>query len=427
MKTPSAAATDNARFVAPALARTQDEPTWLQQFRTDARKRWQKLSPPTLRSEAYRYTNIKPLLAEELGVVAGKSKLVSADYAALQGDGEYCCVFADGEFVSAQGASLPQGVQCLSLRQAISRGVVSALQLQASEDYLQLLNDICFYDGIYVHVDAGVKLDRPLHLIFVNGEKAAHNALFSRNVIDVARDAKLRVIESHYGLTEDIYLSVVRTVINVGGGGDCALAKFQHEGTGAYHFSAVEGRQQQDSRLSLLNISYGGKLARLDSYIEQLAKGTHCDFRTLYLGKAQQVLDNCSQIKHLAVEGTTQQRVRGIVRDRARGIFAGNISVPRQAQRTNAMQLTKNLLFGKECAVYIKPQLQIEADDVQCSHGATSSCIAAADLYYLATRGIDQTTAAQLLCRAHVEELAQDFPIASAQRFFDMVLADFLH
>ena len=427
MKTTSAA--DHARFIAPALARVQDEPTWLQQFRSEAHQRWQKLSPPTLRSEAYRYTNIKPLLAEELGVVAGKSTLATADYAVLRGEGEYCCVFADGEFVNVHGAALPQGVQCVSLRQAIRRGAVSAatLQLQASEDYLQLLNDICFYDGIYVHVDAGVTLDQPLHIIFVNSARAAGNALFSRNVIDVASDAKLQVIESHYGLTADSYLAVVRTVIKVGGGGDCALAKFQHEGAGAYHFSAVEGQQQQDSRLSLLNISYGGRLARLDSSIEQLAKGAHCDFRTLYLGKEQQVLDNCSQIKHLAVEGTTQQRVRGIVRDRARGIFAGNISVPRQAQRTNAEQLTKNLLFGKDCAVYIKPQLQIEADDVQCSHGATSSRIASADLYYLATRGIDQTTAAQLLCRAHVEELAQDFPIASAQRFFDMVLADFLH
>lgn len=422
------AATDYARFIAPALTRIQDEPTWLQQFRTDAHRRWQAMSPPTLRSETYRYTNLKPLLAEELGIVSGKSKLAARDYAVLQGKGEHSCVFADGEFVSIQGKALPRGVQCMSLRQAIRSGVVTAedLRLRESDDYLQLLNDVCFYDGIYVHVAAGVRVECPLHLIFVNGKRAAHNALFNRNVIAVESDAELRVIESHYGLTADSYLSVARTVVSVGAGGNCALAKFQHEGTGAYHFSAIEGQQQQDSRLSLLNISYGGKLARLDSSIEQFAKGAHCDFRTLYLGKAQQVLDNCSQIKHLDVEGTTQQRIRGIVRDRARGIFAGNISVPRQAQRTNAEQLTKNLLFGKDCAVYIKPQLQIEADDVQCSHGATSSRIAATDLYYLAARGIDQTTAAQLLCRAHVEELAQDLPIASTQRFFDMVLADFL-
>ena len=426
MKTTSAP--DYARFIAPALARVEDEPAWLRQFRTAAHQRWQAMSAPTLRSEEYRYTSLKPLLTEDLGVVEATSQLAAQDYAALQGEGEYSCVFADGELVDTQGEALPEGVRCLSLRQAIRKGEVSAsaLRLQTSEDYLQLLNDICFYDGIYVQVEAGVKLDRPLHLIFVNKAKAAHNALFSRNVIDVADGAALQVIESHYGLTADSYLSVVRTVVSVGVGSDCALAKFQHEGIGAYHFSAVEGQQQQDSRFSLLNISYGGKLARLDSNIEQLAKGAHCDFRTLYLGKAQQVLDNYSHIKHLDVEGTTQQRVRGIVRERARGIFAGNISVPRQAQRTCAEQLTKNLLFGKDCAVFIKPQLQIEADDVQCSHGATSSRIAAADLYYLAARGIDQTTAAQLLCRAHVEELAQDLPIASAQRFVDMVLEDFL-
>ena len=418
MKTTSAAATDHSRFIAPALQRTAREPLWLKQMRATAHAQWQGMSPPTLRSEAYRYTNLKPLLAEELGIVTGTSKLIASDYALLLHPDEHCCVFAEGEFVT--GAALPQGVQCVSLRQAIRSGVVSAhaLQGQTSTDYLHLLNDICFHDGIYVHIEAGVKLDRPLHIIFINGARAAHNAIFSRNVIEVEDKAAVQIIETHYGTTNASYLAHVHTVVHVGEGSDCALAKFQHEGIGAYHFSAVTARQQQASRLHLLNISYGSKLARLSSHIEQLAAQAHCDFRSLYLGKAQQVLDNCSHIMHHDVEGTTQQRVRGIVRDKARGIFAGNISVPRQAQRTHAEQLTKNLLFGKECAVYIKPQLQIEADDVQCTHGATSARLAERDLYYLGTRGIDPTAAAQLLCRAHVEELTQDLPIASTQRFF---------
>ena len=426
MNNTSTKATDHSRFIAPALQRTAREPLWLKQIRATALKQWQGMSPPTLRSEAYRYTNLKPLLAEKLGIVTGTGKLIASDYAALLHPDEYCCVFAEGEFVT--GAALPQGVQCVSLRQAIRSGVVSAtaLQLQESTDYLHLLNDVCFHDGIYVHVEAGVKLDRPLHIIYVNGARAAHNALFSRNVIIVEDKAAVQIIETHYGTTSATYLSQVRTIVDVGADSECALAKFQHEGTGAYHFSSVTAQQQQASRLRLLNISYGSKLARLDSHITQVAAGASCDFRTLYLGKAQQVLDNCSHVEHHDVEGTTRQRVRGIVRDKARGIFAGNISVPRQAQRTDAEQLTKNLLFGKDCAVYIKPQLQIEADDVQCSHGATSSRVAASDLYYLGTRGIDPTTAAQLLCRAHVEELTQDLPIASTQRFFDLVLADFL-
>ena len=419
-------AADHSRFVTPALTRKQDEPLWLKKIRAAACQQWQAMSPPTLRSEAYRYTNLKPLLAERFGIVTGKPELAAADYAPLLHADEYCCVLAEGEFVI--DVALPAGVRCMSLRQAIGSGAVSAaaLQLQTSEDYLHLLNDICFQDGIYVHVAAGVKLDRPLHIMFINGARAAHNALFSRNVIVVEDRATLRIIETHYGTTSASYLSQVHTVLHIGAGSDCALTKFQHEGTGAYHFSTVTAQQQQAARLGLLNISYGGKLARLDSHIAQLAQGACCDFRTLYLGKAQQVLDNCSHVAHHDVDGTTRQLVRGIVRERARGIFAGNISVPRQAQRTAAEQLTKNLLFGKECAVYLRPQLQIEADDVQCSHGATSSRIAAADLYYLAARGIDPTSAAQLLCRAHVEELMQDLPIASTQRFFDLVLNDFL-
>ncbi len=420
-------ANDHSRFVTPALTRRHDDPSWLRDKRAVLRRRWQATPPPTLRSEAYRYTNLKPLLAENFGIVTGESTVATADYEALLHTDEYRCVIAEGEFVVGTN-SLPTGVQCLSLRQAIASGTVSAaaLQLQTDEDYLQLLTDVCFYDGIYVQVAAGVRLDRPLHIIFVNGARAAHNAMFSRNVIRVEDQATAHIIESHYGTIAASYLAQVRTIVHVGAGGDCALAKFQHEGTEAYHYSAVSARQEQDSHFSLLNISYGGKLARLDSHIVQLAAGACCDFRTLYLGKARQVLDNYSHVEHLDEGGTTRQHVRGIVREQARGIFSGCLNVPRQAQRTDATQLTKNLLFGKECAVYIKPQLRIEADDVQCSHGATSSRIAATDLHYLASRGIDPSTAAQLLCRAHVEELLQDLPIATAQRFFEMVLADFL-
>ena len=419
---------DNMTFVAAALARLQDEPAWLQTFRTAARQRWQQMPPPTLRSEAYRYTNLKPLLAEAFSLVTSTNTIPTASYAALQHTDEYCYVFVDGKLSRTPDKPLPQGVQCLSLRQAITTGALTAAQLNltASDDYLQLLNDICFDDGIYVHVAAGVKLDQPLHLIFVASEQAKGKAMFSRNVLMVDEGAKLPLIESHYGLTTASYLSSVRTTVEVGTEAECALVKFQHEGTGAYHCSAVTGQQQQNSRLALLDISYGGRLARLDNHLAQLAHGAHCDFRSLYLGKDQQVLDNCSHITHHEVEGTTRQQVRGIVRDQARGIFTGSIIVPRQAQRTDAEQLTKNLLFGKDCAVYIKPQLQIEADDVQCSHGATSSRIAATDLYYLASRGIDRTAAAQLLCRAHVSELAQDLPIPTAKRFFEQVLADFL-
>lgn len=419
---------DSMMFVAAALARLQDEPAWLQAFRTTSQRRWQKMSPPTMRSEAYRYTNLKPLLAEKFSLVTTTNTISATSYAVLQHKDEYCYVFIDGKLSRTPDAPLPPGVQCLSLRQAITSGAVTAAQLNLtpSDDYLQLLNDICFDDGIYVHVAAGVKLDHPLHLIFVASEQAAGKAMFSRNVLVVDEGAKLPLIASHYGLTTASYLSSVRTMVEVGAEAECALVKFQHEGKGAYHCSAVTGQQQQNARLGLLDISYGGRLARLDNHIAQLARGAHCDFRSLYLGKDQQVLDNCSHITHHEVEGTTRQQVRGIVRDQARGIFAGSIVVPRQAQRTDAEQLTKNLLFGKECAVYIKPQLQIEADDVQCSHGATSSRIAATDLYYLAARGIDRTAAAQLLCRAHVGELAQDLPIPSVQRFFEQVLDDFL-
>lgn len=406
----------------------QNEPSWLQQSRAAAQQRWQRASPPTLRSEDYRYTNIKPLLSTEFNTPATTSALKPTDYATLLHPDEYRWVFSDGQFVAAQSDPLPAGVQCLNVRQAIDDGLLTpdTLPAVAHADYLQLLNDVCFYDGLYLQVAAGTRLDRPLHLIFVNDKQAAHTAMFNRNIIDVQDNATLHLIETHLGLTAESYLAVTHTSLSLGTAAECAYVKLQSEGAQAYHFSTVEYRQQQNSRLSALNISHGGQLARLSSNIEQLGEGASCDFRTVYLGKQQQVLDNYSQVKHLVAAGTTTQRVRGIVSERARGIFTGNIRVPRQAQRTDAAQLTKNLLLGKDCTVYIRPQLQIEADDVKCSHGATSARIAARDLFYLASRGIDATTATRLLCRAHVEELAQDLPIATAKRFFDMVLDNFL-
>ena len=407
-----------------SLPAGEDVPHWVKDFRQTCWQNWCTLSPPTRKSEAYRYTSLKQLLSVEYDAPSPSQRIDSSVYNRYLHPDEHNFVFVDGMLVQRQSVSLDA---VWSIRQALHEDKLRLRELlsPAADDYFKQLNNVCFQDGIFLQVGAQVRLEKPIHLVFITSAKQA--AVFYRNVIDIQAGGVAQVIESHIGVGGDgRYLASSHTSIFLGESASCDHLKFQNEDCNAFHLSSSECIQQKNSCLSLLTISYGARIARFESSVRKEGADTSCDFRGLYLGKGEQVLDNHALITHLSPGGKTKQRVRGIVKDKAKGVFTGNIHVQRTAQKTDASQLTKNLLIGKDCAVYTRPQLQIEADDVKCSHGATSATVADTDLLYLGSRGIDKNSAMYLLCRAHVEEMQEESPIVSAARFYRLTLADFL-
>ena len=412
------------RVIASCLHAGEDVPRWMQGFRQTCWQDWCAHAPPTQRSEAYRYINLKPLLSANYNAPSLSQLVDFTVYSRYLHPDEHSFIFVNGMLMQQQSASLKTA---RSVRQALCEGGprIRKLLSPAPGDYFKQLNNICFRDGIFLQVGPQMKLEKPVHLVFITSEE--QTAVFCRNIIDIAAGGAAQVIESHIGTGGGSrYLAHTRTSIFLGEAASCDHLRFQNEDRNAYHLSSSECMQQKNSRLSLSTISCGAELARLESSVDKEGSGTRCDFRGLYLGKGGQVLDNHALITHIGTNGETKQRVRGIVKDKAKGVFTGNIHVRRNAQKTEASQLTKNLLIGKDCTIYTRPQLQIEADDVKCSHGATSAAVADADLLYLGSRGLDKNAAMYLLCRAHVEEIKDELPIASGARFYRLTLADFL-
>ena len=406
----------------------QGKDCWTRARRYAALQRWQAIAPPTRRSEEYRYTGLREVLANDYHLAKRAGWVVPDDYRPYLADNERIYVFVDGFFDGMMSSSPIKGITTLSSAIANDDRYLRDIfdDLPLSDDYFQLLNDICFVDGLFIQAKRE-HIFEPIHLLFITTDDNHGQAVFCRNIIDVDVDASLDIIESHIGFGKAHYLSSTHTLINVRSGGRCAHVRWQNEGVAGQHFSTTICRQKRSSELNLLSLSQGGQLARLENIVTHLSSNSRCDFRALYCGKDKQVLDNISRIEHRAPASVTSQRLRGLVKDQAQAIFAGNIVVQQAAQQTDASQLSKSLLIGGDCAVYLRPQLQISADDVKCSHGATSSRISDEDLFYLKSRGVSHDTAVNLMCLAHIAELANDLAIPSTSRFFELLLHSFLN
>ena len=377
---------------------------WLSRFRKNAHEKFAQLSAPTMRSEEYRYTSMKEVVSTVYDSVAQSG--VSVNYAPYVSSSEHRYVFVDGKLAKTENPTTQAEVGSLFgsldsdlLQQSLTRSLAGG--------YFQQLNNMCFSDGAYVSVPAGATLSAPIHLLYIS--TTPNLPVFYRNIVELQAGSHAKIIETHLGADSAVrHFTNACTQLVLQPNADCLYVKVQNEGCASNHLSIGEFRQLQNSSLRVFALSHGGRLARIETEVKKEGQQTNCDYRFAYFGRDKQVLDCSSQIKHLHPAGKTKQLVRGIVKEQARGVFSGNIFVHRQAQQTSASQLSKNMLIGGDCSVYVRPQLQIIADDVECSHGATSTKLDKASLFYLQTRGIKEQEAVRLLGNAHINALLDE-------------------
>ena len=381
---------------------------WLQGFRRAASDEFSQLLPPNRRDERYRYVNLRDIFNTQY---TSKPKRLSSTQVlniAQQYQG-HVYVFVDG-MLATTANPLPAPLQFTSLNKLMTTDTTDPTPLLAntSADYFQQLNAVCFQDGAYIVVPAGVELDTPIYLVYVSNTD--EQAVCYRNIIDVRERSKVRIVECYISHGEALsHLTNACTHLYLAPKARCSYVKLQSEGRHANHISRCEITQQQESALEMFALASGSKLTHTSTTITKAGEATECNFRYGYLGADRQVFDCNADVEHQHPKGKTTQLVRGIVKDQARGIFTGKINVLKAAQKTAARQQSKNILIGKECEVYMRPQLQIKADDVECSHGATSARISARDMLYLQSRGIPPATAMRLISDAHLGALLDGF------------------
>ena len=415
-----------------AAARGLDSavPGYVRALRQRGAEQFTALGLPTTRHEDWKYTNLAPLARQPFALAgAGVPPAAARLAAAAHLDDAIELVFVNGHLAPelSRLAELPGGAVVTSLADAMIRHTEIVAPLLGSlatpeADALAALNAAFVADGVFVHLPDGVRLEAPIHCLFVSLANGAPSVSHPRALIVAGAGSGATVIEQHVG--DGPYWTNAVTEIALGAGAALVHHKVQREGAAAFHRAAVVAGQAADSRLESHAISLGAVLARADLTTRLDAPGAACSFDGLYLAGDAQHVDHHTTIDHRQPRGTSRELYKGILSGRASGVFNGKVFVRPDAQQTDAQQLNQNLLLSDDARIDTKPQLEIFADDVKCSHGATIGQLSEDAVFYLRARGIDAGAARHMLIIAFANELVQRVGLAPLRRQLDAALAE---
>lgn len=398
---------------------------WLVRARTRALERYATVGLPTLRDEDWKYTNVAALDKRAFDFAAEAHETATSQLATLALPGCARLVFVDGRHAPALSrlGSLPRGVEVGSLAAALAarpERFEAWLGAEAPGTGFTALNAALWRDGAWVELAPGVALDTPLHLIFLTTR--TESASCPRNLIHLGEGARAEIIEQHVGLDEAAYFTNVYTDIVLDSGAGLTHGKLQEEGRRAFHIADIRIRQGRDSRLVSHSFALGGQLSRCDLATRFDAEGCYAELLGLYLADGRSHMDHHTRIDHAQPRGTSRQLYKGVLDGAARAVFNGRVVVHADAQGSDAQQANRNLLLSREAEVDTKPELEIYADDVKCSHGATVGQLDPAQIFYLRSRGVDEAAARALLTYAFAAEVVERVECAPLRQRLEHLL-----
>ena len=255
---------------------------------------------------------------------------------------------------------------------------------------------------MFIHVPEKTQLKQPVQLLHV---VTRANALVStRNLLVAEANAEIDLVETYLGSEGLAYLTDSVNELLIGRNAQVSIAKLQNEADKAFHFGGTYVKQARDARLVHHNFAFGGLLARNEIHTD-LEQASECQLNGLYLGNKRQLIDNHTRINHLKPHALSRETYKGILDQRARGVFQGRVIVFEGAQKTDSEMNNRNLLLSDDAEVDTKPQLEIYADDVKCAHGVTVGQLEEKSIFYLQSRGVDAETARNMLTFAFANEM----------------------
>ncbi len=405
-------------FEAPRAEREAREPAWLGRFRAEAFGAFEAQGLPTTRLEAWRFTSLADLEPLTIGVSADRvaSETVLGP-SSIEVGPAHRLVFVNGRYSSALSAVFPVPAGCrvspLSTVLATDPGAVERTLADAADAKTRpfvALNSALFDDGVFVELAEGVTLDRPVHAIFVQTGAGEPIAAHVRTLISAAAGSRALVVEHHHGEAPRSDVTNAVTEIRVGEAATVDHVVVQELPDRSTLFAAVISRQDAGSHLGLHSLALGASLARVEFESRLEGEGAELDMNGLYLGRAAQHIDHHTTIDHAVGRTTSRELFKGVLDERAHGVFHGRVRVRPDAQKISADQTNRTLLLSDAAKINSKPQLEIHADDVKCSHGATIGQLDDAQLFYLRARGLDLEAARALLTAAFASEVLARLP-----------------
>lgn len=392
------------------------QPAWLFPMRKAGIARFAELGFPTLKHEDWRFTNVAPIAKLPFKPVfeAGVNGLTldalgQFPFAKLPGAR---LVFVNGHFVAGLSTlpKLKDGIKVSNLASALANDADLIERhlgryVRTEDNAFAALNSAFFQDGGFIFVPAGQSIDQPVQLLFVNTSTEAGAAMHPRNLILVEREARLTVIENYVSLAKAPTLTNAVTEFALGDHSVVEHCKFQDESTDAFHIAALHSHLGRAVNFSSHSIVTGAKLSRNNIRTTLDGEGIEAVLNGVYLTNGDQLADHHMIVDHAKPHCASHEYFNGILAGKSRGVFHGRILVRPGAQKTDAKQTSKNLLLSDEASADAKPQLEIYADDVKCTHGATVGQLNDESIYYLRSRGIGLETARRMLIHAFAGEI----------------------
>jgi Fe-S cluster assembly protein SufD len=393
---------------------------------------------PTTHDEDWRFTNVSAIARTAFTLPKGSASVSPAEIAPWRVEGAAAhLVFVDGQFVGSLSmfATLPEKVAVSSLKQEIAaRGkdleAHLGRYLNTERDSFCALNTAFAEDGAFVHVGRGVDLQGPIHLLLVSTQADSPRMVHPRNLLMVEAEAQATFIEEYVSLGGGTVLCNSATELVAGENAAVAHFMIEREHRSAFNISTLRIQQGRSANVASHSLLLGGGLVRNNVHPVLAGEGGECLINGLFVGDGSQHLDNYMHVEHASPHCGSRQFYNGILDGHAHGVFHGRIVVHKDAQKTDAKQTNRNLLLSDDAQIDTKPQLEIYADDVKCTHGATIGQIEENALFYLQSRGIDEISARRLLllafasecldrmkpgaARAHAEQLIQEHLLTMA-------------
>ncbi|AHM59152.1 FeS assembly protein SufD [Flammeovirgaceae bacterium 311] len=384
------------------------------------------LGLPHPKHEEYRYTPIVKTLEKEFGegFTVASPALSAADAKSFFFSGLEAnrLVFINGHF-SPEASSILSPESEIKIRplSEVSEDVIGKVA-QPERDAFVALNSAYSQEGAYIEIPAKAVVSLPVVLHFMSDSRTGKTAAMPRNFISIGRHAQASVVEVYNSVGEETSFLNVLTEVDVADGAQLDYFKVQTESDFALQVNTTEVQQAPNSRFSSTVITLGGRIVRNNLNVAQNGSGCHTDMYGLYMLHGKQHVDNHTLMDHRQPNCTSNELYKGIMDDGSTGVFNGKIYVQQAAQKTNAFQSNKNILLTPNATIFTKPQLEIWADDVKCSHGATTGQLDDEQVFYLRSRGISESTARSLLLYAFAADIIEHINIEPlCQHFLSLV------
>jgi Fe-S cluster assembly protein SufD len=414
---------------------TAAQPKWLLPVRQAGLVSFAEQGFPTLRDEDWRFTNVAPIarlnFQRAAEVVVNGAETAALDAAAFTKIPGHRLVFVNGYFSAklSRVKTLAAGTRIESLSAALAKDSPLVEQhlgkyAHTAKNSFAALNQALFTDGAFIFVPPGVAVAEPVQLIYISSAKQSGETILPRNLVIAEANSKLTVVESYLSTGNVAYFTNAVTEILAGDNAKVEHVKLQDEAGDAFHIATIAGEFGRASNVNVHSIALGAKISRNNIRTKLAGEGLECILNGLYLTRGEQLADHHMIVEHAQPHCASHEYFNGILDDKSKGVFHGRIYVHPIAQKTDAKQTNKNLLLSDDATADTKPQLEIYADDVKCTHGATIGQLNDESIFYLRSRGIDTDMARQMLIHAFAGEIIERIKCEPAREVIDKLVWD---